>query len=99
MPAALMVTYPATPGARFDRDYYVATHLPLVEEKWAAHGLETAAGYFPEEDAAVLAVAVLTFRDAAAREAALGSAEASAVFGDIPNFTDAQPTPLALSVA
>jgi hypothetical protein len=31
----LFVTYPAADGATFDRDYYVATHLPLVEEQWA----------------------------------------------------------------
>lgn len=93
-----MVTYPASAGARFDRNYYVATHLPLVRARWTPRGLDDATGYFPEGDGAVLAVAILTFRDAAAREAALGSAEAAEVFGDIANFTDVEPVPMPLSV-
>lgn len=97
MAAALMVTYPARADARFDRDYYVATHLPLVRERWGRHGLEQATGYFPDEPGDVLAVAILTFRDAEARAAALGSADAAEVFGDIANFTDVEPTPLALT--
>lgn len=99
MAAALMVTYPATAGATFDRDYYVATHLPLVREKFGPHGLIDAAGYFPEDSAAGLAIAVLTFADAAARDGALGSADAGPVFGDIPNFTSVQPIPAPLVVA
>ena len=100
MAAALMVTYPAGTGASFDRDYYTATHLPLVREKFGPLGLIDVVGYFPEmEDAGQLAVAVLTFHDAASRDAALTSSAAGPVFGDVPNFTNVQPTPTALSVA
>lgn len=98
--AALLVSYPATDGARFDRDYYTATHLPLVREKWGPHGLTDAMGLWPDDDApAHVAVALLTFRDAAARDAALASAEAAAVFGDVGNFTDIQPAAQRLTVA
>lgn len=100
MPAALMVTYPAEDGATFDREYYAATHLPLVREKFGPHGLTDVAGFFPDaSDAPHLAVAILTFRDAAARDAALSSAEAAPVFGDIPNFSNVQPIPAPLSIA
>lgn len=100
MPAALLVSYPASDGARFDRDYYTATHLPLVREKWGAHGLTEAIGLWPDDDApAHVAIALLTFRDAAARDAALASAEAAAVFGDVANFTDIQPAAQRLTVA
>lgn len=99
MPAVLMVTYPAEAGATFNRDYYVGTHLPLVREKLGPHGLTGATAYFPEADGAVLAVAVLAFDDAAARDAAMGSADAGPVFADIANFTTVQPTPLALTAA
>ena len=94
-----MVAYPAGAGATFDRGYYVLTHLPLVRSALGPHGLTDAVGYFPEGgDDAPMAVAILTFRDAAAREAALGSEDAGPVFGDIPNFTNAAPvaTPLAI---
>lgn len=100
MPAALLVSYPATDGARFDRAYYTATHLPLVRETWAPHGLTDATGMWPDDDSpAHVAVALLTFRDAAARDAALASAEAATVFGDVANFTDIQPAAQRLTVA
>lgn len=98
MPAALMVSYPPNPGATFDRDYYVATHLPLVREGFGPLGMSDITGYFPEGDGAPLAIAILTFTDAAARDAALGSETAGPIFGDIPNFTNVQPTPTPLAV-
>lgn len=99
MTATLMVTYPARDGARFDRDYYLGVHLPLVQARWGQHGLVDATAYFPDEPCDVLAIALLTFGDASARTAALTSEEAAEVFGDIGNFTDVAPTPLALSAA
>lgn len=100
MTVALFVTYPATPGAKFDRDYYVATHIPLVKEKWTRHGLTEANAMFPDApDADILGSALLLFRDAGARDAALGSPEAAEVFGDVPNFTDLQPAAMPMTVA
>lgn len=99
MTAALMVTYPASEGATFDRAYYTATHLPLVSEKFAPHGMVDSRAYFPDApDAPFLAIGILTFADAAARDAALSSPDAAPVFGDIPNFTNVQPIPAPLSV-
>ncbi len=93
MTAALIVTYPDHDGARFDRDYYVATHLPLVRDRLKPHGLIDATGYFPDQPGAWRAMAVLTFRDADARAAALASPDAAPIFADIPNFTDLQAVP------
>jgi uncharacterized protein (TIGR02118 family) len=90
--AQLFVTYAATAGSRFDRDYYVATHLPLVEREWGSLGLQTAQAYFPAKaGTAHVAVAVLTFADDAAIAAALASPAAQTVMGDVPNFTDIGP--------
>ncbi|MFD1786493.1 EthD family reductase [Sphingomonas floccifaciens] len=99
MPAALMVAYPAGDGAHFDRDYYVATHLPLVRRAFASQGLTDVAGYFPDASGDLLAVAILTFTDAARRDSALASAEAAPVFADIANFTTASPIPMPMTVA
>lgn len=99
MTATLMVSYPARDGARFDRHYYRGVHLPLVQARWGEHGLIEAVAYFPDEPGDLLAIAMFTFRDASARTAALTSEEAAEVFGDIGNFTDVAPTPLALSPA
>lgn len=87
----LVVTYPATPGASFDAGYYVDTHLPLVREHWTGHGLTDVRVLLADGDQPYAAIAILDFRDTAALDAALGSAEAATVFGDVPNFTDIQP--------
>jgi len=87
----LMVSYPQHDGARFDRDYYVSTHLPLVREKWSGHGLLSAGALLPNGDASVAGVALLEFSSDAAIDAALASPEAGPVFADLPNFTDIEP--------
>jgi uncharacterized protein (TIGR02118 family) len=92
MAGILLVSYPATEGARFDRDYYTGTHMPLVKEKWGPLGLTDAVALFPDDDApAAVAVAVLTFTDGAARDAAMSAPVAAEVFGDVPNFTTISP--------
>ena len=90
--AALIVTYPTRQGGRFDADYYIATHMPLVEEKWGQYGLVSARAFLPDgASPALAAVALLEFTDGAAIDAATGSPEAGDVFGDIANFTDLAP--------
>lgn len=90
--SALFVTYPRAGGTRFDRDYYIATHLPLVEKAWGQYGLTSANGYFPTLDSATEeAVAVLQFADDAAIGTALASPETPAVMADLANFTDIAP--------
>ncbi|HEX8446818.1 MAG TPA: EthD family reductase [Sphingomonas sp.] len=90
--AILMVLYPTNAGTRFDADYYVGTHMPLVRDAWTQHGLVSAEALLPDQpDPAFAAVAMLTFRDASARDAALAGPEAAAVFADVPRFTDISP--------
>lgn len=78
-------------GTRFDRAYYVGTHLPLTLEAWSPHGLEAAAAFFPAGDGAdTVSVGIYTFRDEAAMRAALGSPATERVMGDVRCFTDAK---------
>lgn len=92
MSAALYVSYPRAGDSRFDRDYYVATHLPLVERAWGPFGLSAADAFFPTSDSAqAVAVAVLTFANDAAIDTALASPETPAVLADVANFTDIVP--------
>lgn len=78
-------------GTYFDRDYYVDVHLPLALASWQKHGLESAAAFFPRDgDAVDVSVGVYRFRDEAALNAALASAETGAVMADVPRFTDAK---------
>lgn len=39
------VTYPGDTATRFDRDYYVQHHLPLVMECWGPFGLESCTAF------------------------------------------------------
>jgi uncharacterized protein (TIGR02118 family) len=88
----LAVTYPAQGSAKFDVDYYLATHMPLVRHKWTQHGLVSARALIPDEvGPAYLAIALLEFTDSAALDRSLASAEATDVFGDVANFTDIAP--------
>ena len=91
MSTLLFVTYPAGAGKRFGRDYYVATHLPLVEQSWGPFGLSTAQGFFPKAGGPHEAVAVLSFVDEAAIGAALGSDATPGVLADLAHFTDIEP--------
>jgi uncharacterized protein (TIGR02118 family) len=93
----LVVTYPAQAGATFDRDYYVNVHLPLAEKHFGPAGMTGGEALFPlTDDAAFLCVGILTFRDAAALGAAMAVPGAAEVMGDIPNFTNVQPTATAM---
>lgn len=48
MPAALMVSYPDSAGATFDRSYYIASHLSMVRDGFGPLGMSDVTGYFPE---------------------------------------------------
>ena len=87
------VTYPGDASTRFDRDYYVRVHVPLVMEAWGPHGLQSCTALFPAgEGGPTIAVAVCEFRDEAALQAALGSAATLGVMADVAKFTDAKPS-------
>ena len=88
----MFVTYAGDAGTRFDRDYYVANHLPLVLKAWGPYGLESAAAFFPVgNDAGIIALCVCVFQSRAARDAALHSPETPQVMADVPHFTDVKP--------
>jgi uncharacterized protein (TIGR02118 family) len=86
------VTYQGNPTSRFDRDYYVNHHLPLVMQAWQPHGLLGVAAFFPAVDQdGTIAICECRFRDRAALDAALGSPMTATVMADLPRFTDATP--------
>ncbi len=94
--AVVSVMYPATPGSRFDMDYYLTKHMTMVAEVWSPVGLR---GYqvlkgvrAPGGGEPLFQVVVnLDFESADAFEAAVAQSGAQ-VMGDIPNFTDAEAT-------
>ena len=90
------VLYPSGAETRFDMDYYLAQHMPMVKAKLGAackamaveHGL---GGAQPGSSPAFIAMGHLYFDSVAAFQEAFG-AHAEAIVADIPNYTNAQPT-------
>jgi uncharacterized protein (TIGR02118 family) len=96
--AKLVVTYPAQPGATFDRDYYVNVHLPLAQTHFGPVGMTGSEALFPlAGDASLLCVGILSFESPESIGAAMAVPGAAEVFADIPNFTTVQPTATAMT--
>ncbi len=90
--AMLFVTYSGNAQTRFDREHYVHTHLPLVDEAWGPHGMESIGAFFPAGDGGgTIAACVMQFRDDAAIDEAVKSSGTPRVMADVAKFTDAEP--------
>ncbi len=91
----LSVMYPEIDGSRFDTDYYIDKHMPLVRARLgsaltdfkATRGL---AGGEPGSGPTYQFIAHLTFESPEAMGEKLGQHGAE-LFADVPNFTDVQP--------
>lgn len=90
--SVVYVTYPGTPQDRFDRDHYIAVHLPLVMRAWSQYGLLGVTAFFPAPaQEGTVAICECVFRDEGAVEAAFASPEASAVMDDVSRYTALSP--------
>ena len=88
----MYVTYSGDAATRFDRDYYIQHHLPLVMECWGPLGLEGCAAFWPAViGTGTICICECQFRDEAAMRAALASPTTPRVMADIAHFTDATP--------
>jgi len=91
--AKLIVSYANRDGAKFDRAYYEATHMALLDEHWAATGFLGWEVLYPADSGQPFAaMAILRFKDQPSIDASLGAPGTAAVVGDVPNFTDLEPT-------
>ncbi|KAE8449531.1 hypothetical protein EG329_008140 [Mollisiaceae sp. DMI_Dod_QoI] len=79
--------YPAT--QKFDMNYYLTSHMPLVEKQFTPHGLQKWTVVKPEPDNLYVAQCILYFKDQKGFEEALGGA--ANILSDVPNYTDVQP--------
>jgi uncharacterized protein (TIGR02118 family) len=92
----LTALYPKTADSRFDLDYYLNTHTPLVRERLTPMGLtgidleEGLAGGAPDSSPAYALIGHLRFGTIEELQAALIT-HGPELMGDIPNFTDVQP--------
>lgn len=89
------VLYPRHGESRFDHEYYQEKHMPLVQRRWAEHGLvkmEWMRGVAAPDGGApgYEVITLLTFPSKEAFEAAVASS-GEEVLGDVANFTNVQP--------
>jgi uncharacterized protein (TIGR02118 family) len=87
------VLYPT--GGKFDMNYYLTKHIPMVKQKLGPACKRVAveegvAGGAPGAPATYVAMAHLTFDSLDVFQSAFGP-HADAIMGDIPNYTNAQP--------
>ena len=90
------VLYPNGADSNFDMNYYLTKHIPMVKEKLGTACKNIAveegiAGGAPGAPATYLAMAHLTFESIDAFQKAFGP-HANTIMGDVPNYTNAQPT-------
>jgi uncharacterized protein (TIGR02118 family) len=90
------VSYPATPGARFDLDYYMKKHIPMVEQLLTKFGMsgysvsKGLAGFAPGSPAEFMIMAQINIDTMEHLQAGM-AAESPTIMADIPNYTDIQP--------
>jgi len=90
------VLYPNSADSNFDMNYYLTKHIPMVKQKLGSACKSIAVeegigGGAPGAPAAYVAMAHLSFDSLDAFQNAFGP-HAAAIMGDIPNYTNAQPT-------
>ena len=90
------VFYPYSADAKFDMNYYVTKHMPMVRQKLGAacKGMSVEQGVgggAPGAPPAFVAMGHLLFESAEAFQAAFAP-HAATIMADIPNYTKIQPT-------
>ncbi|MFW2364900.1 MAG: EthD family reductase [Desulforhopalus sp.] len=90
------VLYPNDEGKTFDMDYYCEKHIAMVQEKLGSACKKIAvelglSGPEPGSPATYLAMGHLYFDSVETFQEAFGP-HAEAIMGDVPNYTDTQPT-------
>ncbi|KAF7900543.1 uncharacterized protein EAF01_007845 [Botrytis porri] len=90
MSVIVTVIYPKTETSTFDLDYYMKTHMPLVQEKWGARGLKNWTVNKLDESSGYSVQAILWF-ESKEGWAAAAAAEGPTIMGDVPNFSSEKP--------
>ena len=92
----ISIMYPNELGKSFDMDYYAQNHMPMVSELFGEalldYGIEKGiSGRTPEEPMSYVAIGYFYFNSIEEYGKAFG-ANAEKILGDIPNYTNIEPT-------
>lgn len=94
------ILYPNESGITFDEDYYMKTHMPLVDRLWRNKGLIDArvsrfSADLTGERPQYLIMAILDWESEEVMKTTMQIPASAEVFNDIPNFTNVKPVTLA----
>ena len=95
MTTTVTVMYPNTPGSKFDMDYYLTSHIPLVDKLWgdkliSVRAVKGIATPDPATPAPYQVMAILEMESPEVMQQLI-TEHGQEVMGDIPNFTDVSP--------
>lgn len=93
--AQVTVLYPRKDGAKFDMDYYLATHMPLVAKHWNKYGLKSYAVTQLSGDAPYSVSAVMEWESSEAFGNATKDEGTKEIMGDVANFSSESPVLIA----
>jgi uncharacterized protein (TIGR02118 family) len=88
--------YQVAAGQKFDVDYYMKKHMPLVDQRWKSVGLKgwqvmQGTGTPTGSSAPYHVITLLDFESLDAFKRAI-DANGPEIMGDVANFTDTQPS-------
>ncbi|KAI1118324.1 hypothetical protein F5Y14DRAFT_447200 [Nemania sp. NC0429] len=91
MTYTLSVLYPA--GTKFNLDYYLTSHMPLVQKLWAPYGLKSwRVAHYEKPEAPFVIQAYLEWESKEHAEKGTSSTDGATIFADVPQFSDKTPT-------
>ncbi|CBX95231.1 hypothetical protein IAQ61_004055 [Plenodomus lingam] len=89
--AIVVVAYPRTDKSTFNKDYYISTHIPLVEKTWKPFGLKSWTVGELTADGPYSFTVVFEFESLEAFGKAIQDPGTKAVMEDVANFSSEQP--------
>ena len=90
--AVVTILYKRTPDFKFDLDYFLNKHVPLVKEAWKPHGLLGATVTEATPDSEYAYINAIKFKALDGWQAVLADQEKlGPLMADIPKFTNAEP--------
>ena len=88
----LFVTYRGATSDRFDREYFLNTHLPLAREIAEPLGMLSIEAFFPTSAATnIVAASLIVLRDEQAERDLFSSPRFNELINDLSNYTNLMP--------
>lgn len=96
MAVTVTVVFPNEPDAKYDIEYYMAKHMPLIETRWGKYGIKSwsATKYSNGIDGSPPLYAfgsVVTWDNEEQVKTAFTGPEVGEIMADVPNFSNKQP--------